>query len=99
MKSTCSTSTATAAPHLPRVDRSFQPDTRQAARPENGIASDASADRALHLELDQTVHLDRVLERELLRDRLDEAGHDHRGRLRLRQAARHEVEELLLADP
>ena len=34
------------------------------------------ADRALHLELDQAVHLDRVLHRELLDDRLDEAVDD-----------------------
>src|SRR6478672_10395383 len=58
----------------------------------------SSTDRALHLELDQAVHLDGVLERQLLRDRLDEAAHDHRARLGLGQAARHEVEELLLAD-
>src|SRR5215211_4174085 len=30
-----------------------------------------SANRAFHLELDQAVHLDRVLHRQLLRDRLD----------------------------
>src|SRR5919202_3257833 len=56
------------------------------------------ADGAFHLELDQAVHLDRVLQWKLLRDRLDEAGHDHRRRLRLGEAARHQVEELLLAD-
>ena len=56
------------------------------------------ANGALHLQLDQPVHLDRVLERELLGDRLDEAGDDHRGRLRLGEPARHQVEELLLAD-
>src|SRR5437588_11782025 len=62
--------------------------------------STASAlpDTALHLELDEPVHLDGVLERKLLRDRLDEAGHDHRGGLRLGQTARHEIEELLFAD-
>src|SRR5581483_226078 len=52
------------------------------------------ANRAFHLELDQAVHLDGVLERELLRDRLDEARHDHRRGLRLGEAARHQVEEL-----
>ena len=31
------------------------------------------ADRAFHLELDQAVQLDRVLQRQLLGDRLDEA--------------------------
>src|SRR6266446_1244228 len=58
----------------------------------------ALANRAFHLQLDQAVHLDRVLERQLLGDRLDEAA-DHHGRgLGLVQAARHEIEELLLAD-
>src|SRR5216110_1331914 len=57
-----------------------------------------SANGTLHLELDEPVHLDGVLERELLRDRLDEARDDHCTRLRLREAAAHEVEELLLAD-
>src|SRR5207249_6161902 len=61
-------------------------------------ASAALANRTLHLQLDQPVHLDRVLERKLLRDRLDEAGHDHRARLRFREPARHQIEELLLAD-
>src|SRR4249919_4334458 len=57
-----------------------------------------SPDGALHLELDQPVQLDRVLHRQLTRDRLDEAVHDHRGGLDLRQAAAHEVEELVIAD-
>src|SRR5215218_6796447 len=57
----------------------------------------ALADGAFHLELDQPVHLDRVLQRQLLRDRLDEAGDDHRRSLGLGETARHEVEELLLA--
>src|SRR5436305_8387516 len=56
------------------------------------------ADRPFHLELNEAVHLDRVLQWKLLRDRLDEAGDDHRRRLGLREAARHQVEELLLAD-
>src|SRR5690606_30078957 len=47
----------------------------------------ASADTALHLQLDQPVQLHRVLQRQQLRDRLDEAAHDHRRRLLLRQAA------------
>src|SRR5918911_1464322 len=54
--------------------------------------------RPFHLQLDQPVHLDRVLERELLRDRLDEAAHDHRRGLGLGEPARHQVEELLFAD-
>src|SRR5436190_4182649 len=45
-----------------------------------------SANRALHLQLDQAVHLDRVLHRQLLRDRLDEAVDDHLGGLLLVQA-------------
>src|SRR4051794_9321254 len=60
--------------------------------------SRCSTNTAFHLQLDQPVHLDRVLERQLLGDRLDEARDDHGARLRLREAARHEVEELLLAD-
>src|SRR5881275_1717286 len=43
-----------------------------------GLRRVSLPDGALHLDLDQTVHLDRVLERELLDDRLDEAGHHHR---------------------
>src|SRR4051812_32998001 len=54
--------------------------------------------RALHLQLDQPVHLDRVLHRELLHDRLDEAVHDQLAGLLLADAVRHQVEELLVAD-
>src|SRR5262252_1558839 len=54
-------------------------------------AASALANRPFHLELDQPVHLDRVLERELLRDRLHEPGDDHGARLRLRETARHQV--------
>src|SRR5215218_6313726 len=57
-----------------------------------------SANGALHLELDEAVHLDRVLHRELLDDRLDEAVDDQLAGLVLRDAAAHQVEELLLAD-
>src|SRR5919201_1024784 len=57
-----------------------------------------SADAAFHLELDEAVHLDRVLHRELLDDRLDEAVDDELARLVLGDAVGHEVEELLLAD-
>src|SRR5208283_590557 len=52
-----------------------------------------------HLELDQPVELDRVLHRELLHEGIEEARHDHEGGLRLAHATRHEVEELVLADP
>src|SRR5271170_6089124 len=37
-------------------------------------AASALANRPFHLELDQPVHLDGVLERQLLGDRLDETG-------------------------
>src|SRR5215217_1028691 len=57
-----------------------------------------SANGALHLELDEAVHLDRVLHRELLDDRLDEAVDDQLAGLVLGDAAAHQVEELLLAD-
>src|SRR3954447_6126504 len=58
----------------------------------------ALANRALHLQLDEAVHLDRVLHRQLLDDRLDEAVDDQLRRLLLAQPVGHEVEELLLAD-
>jgi hypothetical protein len=54
------------------------------------------ANRALHLQLDQAVHLDRVLHWQFL-DRLDEAVDDQLGLL-LTNAVGHQVEELLLAD-
>src|SRR5882672_1790509 len=44
----------------------------------NDQARSSLTNRSLHLELDQAVHLDCVLERELLRDRLHEAADDHR---------------------
>ena len=55
-------------------------------------------DRPFHLQLDQPIHLDRVLHRQFLDHRLDEAGDDHGAGLVLGQAAALEVEELLLAD-
>src|SRR4051812_41693301 len=58
----------------------------------------ALANGALHLELDEAVHLDRVLHRQLLDDRLDEAVDDQLRGLVLGDAVGHEVEELLLAD-
>src|SRR5262249_51527519 len=56
------------------------------------------ANRPFHLQLDQAVHLDRVLERQLLRDRLDEAAHDQSARLRLGTPAGHELKEPPLPD-
>src|SRR5690606_28617803 len=50
-----------------------------------------------HVELDETVHLDRVFHRELLDDGLDEPRHHHRRRLVLGEAAGHQIEELVLA--
>src|SRR5215208_1210746 len=64
----------------------------------SGSCRVASANGALHLELDEAVHLDRVLHRQLLDDRLDEAVDDQLARLLLGEAAAHQVEELLLAD-
>src|SRR5213080_2144586 len=58
----------------------------------------ALPNRALHLQLDQAVHLDRVLHRELLDDRLDEAVDDQLRGLFLVDAVRLQVEELLLTD-
>src|SRR5260221_10165077 len=83
----------------------FRSVKRQCSSVVSGIGSaayaataSALANGAFHLQLDQSVHLDGVLERQLLGDRLDEARHDHRARLRLGEPARHEIEELLLAD-
>src|SRR5512143_2230542 len=56
------------------------------------------ADRSFHLQLDQAVHLDRVLHGQFLDQRLNEARNNHGGRFLLGQPARHQVEELLLAD-
>src|SRR4051794_2142322 len=61
----------------------------------SGRAVAALANRTLHLQLDQPVHLDRVLHRELLHDRLDEAVHDQLAGLLLGDAVRHQVVELL----
>src|ERR1017187_1155336 len=58
----------------------------------------ASAYAADHLQLDQAVELDRVLHRQLLGDRLDEAVDDHRRGLILGEAARAHVEELVVGD-
>src|SRR5947209_16639897 len=73
----------------------------QPGRPLNdGSSSEgaALANRTLHLQLDQPVHLDGVLHRELLGDRLDEAVDDQLRGLLLGDAVRHQVEELVLTD-
>src|SRR5919112_6857154 len=69
------------------------------AKPCSSICSFGSlADRAFHLQLDQAVQLDGVLQRELLGYRLDKAVDDHRDGLLLGEPAAHKVEELVLAD-
>src|SRR5215210_6072497 len=77
------------------------PSRRRSVSQSGSAAAEAAADsanRALHLQLDQAVHLDRVFHRELLGDRLDEPVDDHLGGLLLVQSAGLEVEDLLLAD-
>ena len=64
----------------------------------SAIDARPSAHRPFHLELDQLVHLDGVLHRQLLDERLDEPADDQGGGLGLGEAAAHQVEELLLAD-
>src|SRR4051794_16990428 len=54
-----------------------------------------STHRPLHLELDQLVHLDGVLHRQLLDQGLDEAADDQGRGLGLGEAAAHQIEELL----
>src|SRR4051794_17416009 len=88
-------------PGVPLNDGRSSVAAREAARSRRAARNSgtvALANRALHLELDQAVHLDRVLHRQLLDDRLDEAVDDQLRRLLLGDAVRLEVEELLLAD-
>src|ERR671920_1009462 len=72
------------------------------ARPTEPCSSicsfDSLTDRAFHLQLDQAVQLDCVLQRKLLGNWLDEAVDDHRDGLLLGEPAAHEVEELVLPD-
>src|SRR6056297_3100047 len=56
------------------------------------------SERALHLEFDEPVELDGVLDRQLLRDRLDEPRDDHLFRVVVVETARLEVEDVLVAD-
>src|SRR5215207_7833524 len=85
---------------FPRSENRGEPSKR--ARPTKPCSSICSFDpltgRAFHLELDQAVQLDGVLERELLGYRLDEAVDDHRYGLLLGEPAAHEVEELVFAN-
>src|SRR5437870_1516168 len=60
------------------------------------IISRCLAHTAGHLQLDQAVELNRVLHREFLGDRLNEAVDDQRIRFGLIQATAHQVEELVV---
>src|SRR5215212_3750730 len=85
---------------FPRCENRGEPSKR--ARPtklSSSICSfDSLTDRAFHLQLDQAVQLDGVLQRKLLRNGLDEAVDDHGDGLLLGEPAAHEVEELVLPD-
>src|SRR4051812_48709158 len=91
-------------PALPLKRGRSSPAAREAARLRRSFSHSGSrtaansANGTLHLELDEAVHLHRVLPRELLDDRLDEAVDDQLAGLVLGDAAAHQVEELLLAD-
>src|SRR3954467_9038672 len=64
-------------PGVPRNLGSSMASSAATARSRRAVSQSgeviALANGALHLELDEAVHLDRVLHRELLDDRLDEA--------------------------
>src|SRR3954449_2512485 len=89
-------------PGVPRKRGISMASSAETARSRRAVSQSgevvALANGALHLQLDQAVHLHRVLHRELLDDRLDEAVDDQLGGLLLAQPVGHEVEELLLAD-
>src|SRR5438105_13167121 len=61
-----------------------------------GLGASGLSNRALHLELDQAVHLDRVLHRQLLGDRLDEPVDDQLRRLVLGDSVGHQEEQLVI---
>src|SRR5215216_6183305 len=85
---------------FPRSENRGEPSKRaRPTKPCSSICSfDPLTDRAFHLQLDQAVQLDGVLERKLLGYRLDEAVYDHRYGLFLGEPAAHEVEELVFTD-
>src|ERR687897_168463 len=56
------------------------------------------ANRSFHVELDEPAQLDRVLHRQRLHDRLDEAVDDHGRRLLLGEPPAHQIEDLVLTD-
>src|SRR5919112_4881106 len=84
---------------FPRSENRGEPSKR--ARPPKPCSSicsfDPLADRAFHLQLDQAVQLDGVLERQFLGYRLDKTVNDHWDGLFLREPAAPEVEELGVA--
>src|SRR5215208_4390869 len=85
---------------FPRSENRGEPSKRaRPTKPCSSICSFVSlTDRAFHLQLDQAVQLDGVLEWKLLGYRLDKAVHDHRDGLLLREPTAHEIEELVLSD-
>src|ERR671912_2150273 len=85
---------------FPRSENRGEPSKRaRPTKPCSSICSfDPLTDRAFHLQLDQAVQLDGVLQRKLLRDGLDEAVDDHRDGLLLGEPAALEVEELVFPD-
>src|ERR671911_3037831 len=85
---------------FPRSENRGEPSKRaRPTKPCSSICSfDPLADRAFHLQLDQAVQLDGVLQRKLLRDGLDKAVDDHRYGFLFGESAAHEVEELVFTD-
>ena len=55
--------------------------------------------RSFHLQLNQAIHFNRVLHRQLFNQRLDETVDNHRAGFGFGQTATHQVEQLLFADP
>src|SRR3954451_10612465 len=88
----------TAPPSSPRSAKLRANSRSTSSKPGATKPAIGLADAVDHLELNESVQLDGVLHRQLLRDRLDEAVHDHRCRLLLGEAARLQVEELLVGD-
>src|ERR671919_184677 len=76
----------------------YRASTRWRERPAGTPVARVSSDRALHLQLDEALELDRVLKRKLLRDRLVEPTDDHLHRLGLAETAAHQIEELIVGD-
>src|ERR687898_3473937 len=79
---------------FPRSENRGEPSKRaRPTKPCSSICSfDPLTDRAFHLQLDQAVKLDSVLQRKLLGYRLDETVSEHRHGLLLGEPAGQEVE-------